>query len=414
MEQVKNKPHKIIKSGSVSVPIYQNMIGGKFRFQVVWKEGGRQIFKTRTDEGEAIKLAEQMAGELEKHGAAEKRVVSRSSYQALCRLSQLADGDMHAFLSELEAAQKHRGEANWIEVARFWKSHAPANFEEKLVVDVFNDYMKLFQARPQKARSGVRSKLKKFVATFGREYIGLITAKQVEDWFHKLPGSKAYANKVRAEVITFFRKAQLWGHLPEGTVAPAKIPVHRVERKEPAIFTPEKAQEVLAKVRLDCVPYVAIGLFAGLRPFELAYPGEHRSLRWEDIDFEKSYIKVRAEVDGKNRIARYVKMSPNLTEWLLPHRKRKGKIAMTRAAVIVSKDLRDKGVITSWENDVMRHSFCSYLLAKEQNIGLVAEQAGNSPEMIKKHYRRPLTQEEGEAWFEIRPKHGKGEQAEVA
>jgi hypothetical protein len=67
-------------------------------------------------------------------------------------------------------------------------------------------------------------------------------------------------------------------------------------------------------------------------------------------------------------------------------------------------DIRDKGVIKSWENDVMRHSFCSYLLAKEQNIGLVAEQAGNSPEMIRKHYRQPLTQEEGEAWFEIRPK----------
>jgi hypothetical protein len=49
-----------------------------------------------------------------------------------------------------------------------------------------------------------------------------------------------------------------------------------------------------------------------------------------------------------------------------------------------NRDIRDKGVIKSWENDVMRHSFCSYLLAKEQNIGLVAEQADNSPEMIKK------------------------------
>lgn len=162
------------------------------------------------------------------------------------------------------------------------------------------------------------------------------------------------------------------------------------------------------------MPYVAIGLFAGLRPFELAYPGETLSLRWEDIDFEKGYIKVRAEVDGKNRITRWVKMSANLMEWLLPHRKRSGKVAMTRAAAVVSKDLRKQGVIEKWENDVMRHSFCSYLLAKEQNIGLVAEQAGNSPEMIRKHYRRPLTQEEGEAWFEIRPDHGEGQGAEVA
>ena len=100
-------------------------------------------------------------------------------------------------------------------------------------------------------------------------------------------------------------------------------------------------------------------------------------------------------------------------QWLLPYRKLQGKIAMTRTAVIVSKDLRDKKIITSWENDVMRHSFCSYLLAKEHSIGFVAEQAGNSPEMIKRHYRQPLTQEEGEAWFEIRPKLAE-DKAEVA
>jgi len=408
------KAYKILKSGSVSVPIYKNMIEGKYRFQVRWKEAGKQVTKTFLDEVKAVELAEKMAGQLAKHGAAEKRVVSRSSYQALSRLSEIAGRDMHAFLSELEAAKKHLGEASWIEVARFWKSHSPENFEEKLVTEVFEEYMKLFVDRPQKARSGVKSKVGKFVATFGREYIGHITAKQFEDWLGKLPGTKVYANKVRAEVITFFRKAQRWGYLPEGTVAPAKIPTFKVARKEPAIFTVDQAKEVLAKVRDDCVPYVAIGLFAGLRPFELAYPGETKSLRWEDIDFDKGYIKVRAEVDGKNRTTRYVKMSPNLIEWLLPYRKRKGKIAMTRSASIVSKDLRDKGVITSWENDVMRHSFCSYLLAKEQNIGLVAEQAGNSPEMIKKHYRQPLTSEEGEAWFQVRPELASGEQSEVA
>ena len=45
------------------------------------------------------------------------------------------------------------------------------------------------------------------------------------------------------------------------------------------------------------------------------------------------------------------------------------KVAMTSIAEIVSEDLRDKKMVPSWENEVMRHSFCSYLLAKEQNIG---------------------------------------------
>lgn len=120
-----------------------------------------------------------------KHGNAENRVISQDSYQALCRLKKLAWQDIYALLSELEAAKSHLGEANWIEVARFWKSHAPANFEEKLVVDVFHENMELFIDRPQKARSGVRSKAKKFVDAFGRSYIGLITAKQAKKHYRQ-------------------------------------------------------------------------------------------------------------------------------------------------------------------------------------------------------------------------------------
>ena len=51
--------------------------------------------------------------------------------------------------------------------------------------------------------------------------------------------------------------------------------------------------------------------------------------------------------------------------------------------------------------DVMRHSFCSYRLAQTQNIGMVAEEAGNSPSIIRKHYRRPLKREDGDVWFAI-------------
>ncbi|MCP5535440.1 MAG: hypothetical protein H7A51_04300 [Akkermansiaceae bacterium] len=109
-----------------------------------------------------------------------------------------------------------------------------------------------------------------------------------------------------------------------------------------------------------------------------------------------------------------VKLQPNLMQWLLPYRKPEGKVAMATASATVSKDLIKKGIIDTWPPDVMRHSFCSYLLGKEQDINKVAEQAGNSPTMVKKHYRRPMTQEDGEAWFEIRPDAAPEEQANVA
>ena len=394
---------KTVKYGHVKVPIYKSTVHGKTRYQIVWGSGGDRKIKQRTSEKDAIELADRMAKDLSMNGQANSHIVSAEGARLLGRLKRLAGGDIGAFISELEAGSKLLGGASWLEVARFWQDAAPENYEERSVQEVFDEYMPLFDDRPQKARSGVRSKVSKFVDAFGGRRISGITPKEIEKWFHQLPGSKTYANNILAEVITFFRKAQVWGYLPDKTVAPSRVAKHRTERKEPGIFTVQQAKDILKSVREDCVPYVAIGLFAGLRPFELAYPGEGNCLLWQDINFDKGYIHVRPSVDGKNQVARYVDLPENLAAWLQPHRKGSGKVAYTRASALVSKDLRDKGIVEEWEADVMRHSFCSYLLAKTRDMALVSDQAGNSPEMIKKHYKKPLTKTEGESWFKILP-----------
>ena len=70
------------------------------------------------------------------------------------------------------------------------------------------------------------------------------------------------------------------------------------------------------------------------------------------------------------------------------------------------KSLREEGregVPDTWPQDVLRHSYGTYRLALKKSRSQVADEMGNSPEIIKKHYRRPVPERTAQAWFAIRP-----------
>jgi len=58
----------------------------------------------------------------------------------------------------------------------------------------------------------------------------------------------------------------------------------------------------------------------------------------------------------------------------------------------------------TWKHKALRHSFVSYRLAAIQNIPQVAVEAGNSPQMILKHYRELVRPKAAKDWFAITPK----------
>ena len=65
---------------------------------------------------------------------------------------------------------------------------------------------------------------------------------------------------------------------------------------------------------------------------------------------------------------------------------------------------KDLGLL--WPQNVLRHSFISYRLAKLQDVNQVALEAGNSPAIVFKHYRELVTEEAAEEWFSIMPPEG--------
>jgi len=129
-----------------------------------------------------------------------------------------------------------------------------------------------------------------------------------------------------------------------------------------------------------------------------------RLLDWQDFDWEEKtiYIGKGAAKTGRDRV---VDLPDNLIAWLLPYRKTKGRICELANTSNALCALRKRAGIIGNKRNALRKSFISYKKALTQNIEAVADQAGNSPGIIRKNYLRSDTRMKraAERWFSIMP-----------
>jgi integrase len=109
----------------------------------------------------------------------------------------------------------------------------------------------------------------------------------------------------------------------------------------------------------ELVPWLVLGLFAGLRPEETV------RLDWADIDFDCRQIDLPAK-KAKGRTRRIITIEPNLIEWLKAYRPVDGKgkvVSNFRWHLQVFQ--RSAGPEWNpWPKDCLRHSYGSFHLAK--------------------------------------------------
>jgi integrase len=157
-----------------------------------------------------------------------------------------------------------------------------------------------------------------------------------------------------------------------------------VTRGRPEIFTVEEAAALLITAelhpKLELVPTIAIGLFAGLRMSEI------KQLDWSKVDFEHRIIDID-ETIAKMRQQRNVDMSDLLVAWLTPYAQPKGRIIPKGFRRRMEK-LRDLAGVTKWPDNGLRHSYGSYHCAFFQNPNMTALQMGHATtDMLFKYYR---------------------------
>ena len=145
----------------------------------------------------------------------------------------------------------------------------------------------------------------------------------------------------------------------------------------------------------EVLPYIAIGLFAGLRRAEI------ERLDWSEIDFESGLIEVTAE-KAKAARRRLVTMQPNLREWLLPIRKHKGSV--NRNFRKQFEQARVAAGIRGMAGQRITSSFASYHVAHFKNAASTALELGHHDSRVTfAHYRELVRPKEAEQYWKIRP-----------
>jgi hypothetical protein len=110
-------------------------------------------------------------------------------------------------------------------------------------------------------------------------------------------------------------------------------------------------------------------------------------------------IRIDGEV-SKVREPRNVTIQPNLAAWLRAYPLKKFPIIPANLQHIREK-VAEKFPLA---HDVMRHTFISMFVAKFRSIGEASLQAGNSENIIRKHYLDLKETEEAEEFFGILPR----------
>jgi integrase len=240
----------------------------------------------------------------------------------------------------------------------------------------------------------------------------------INAWLRGLKGSSGSPlgprarHNHRAALDQLAHWAQGHAYLPKTWSEMEDVPDPGHKTGDIKILTPEQVTRLITarqhaeecgRAQKSLVPFLALQAFAGIRHEEIV------KLDWRDIDLEKRWIYISKSI-AKTGAGRGVPICDNLAAWLSsgdpPYARRNGPIcSLSQISGALTKAKRAAG-IPAGENEtrnVLRKSYISYRLAATKSIAQVAEEAGNSPGIIRKHYNRPIPETEAKRWFSIWP-----------
>ncbi len=227
-------------------------------------------------------------------------------------------------------------------------------------------------------------------------------------------------NNVRANLHAFFERCR---GIRNGRPIPgvtrrwcvenpaAHIAKSAVIAGEPQILSVEAARALMRRVEKErggmLVLYFALATFAGVRPGmtgELSKLAAHPGL-WKPckeaggrplIDLERGILTLPGAVAKTGR-RRVVSIQGNLREWLVRYRGRD--VLPAGAWTELRRVRRECGL----SHDVCRHSFISYLCGLTGSKARAALEAGNSENIVDRHYLSIPTAKEAGQFFGIFP-----------
>lgn len=283
-----------------------------------------------------------------------------------------------------------------------------------------------FQENSLKYKTGVERRLDQFVSAYGAMEINALEKADVYRFIVKYTDglSPDSFNQCYLHLHRFFEFCYNEEWVDENVVS--RIEKQRVERKRVEILDPEKVEEIfeLAQTIADgaLIPHLVCAIFCGIRKDEIV------RLDWKDINLSKGVIRV----DGKNYRERPVLIPDNARVWLTRFAKSEGKVNCSNHKKYFDVLRASAGYYVhkvcmssvnffghdeqcnnchdpsrpKWPKNVMRHTGITFMVQKlDQNVDKTAIWAGNSPEIIHRHYLaiRGLDDDLTEKFYSILP-----------
>jgi integrase len=180
--------------------------------------------------------------------------------------------------------------------------------------------------------------------------------------------------------------------------SPAKeMERHKVKHQEVGFLRVADLRKILASApakRPDLLPLIVLVCFAGLRPSEAV------RLDWCEIGAD--YIRLPGK-KSKTGYSRQIPITQNLKAWLARWRKSEGPVCPPIDPSHFNRAIRHfSGVCLS--HDSLRHSYGTHRQQIVKNVGAVADEMGNSPQICRRHYLNAFcTEDEAREWFGLMP-----------
>ena len=288
-----------------------------------------------------------------------------------------------------------------------WIRHGRAQSVKQLVrlneaVDQFFAWLGTTEELRPASRDSLKVRVNVFRNSVGNMVVSHLTPEAVEQYLER----RQVCNATRtADMLCLSRFFSWCIQRPRRWMASnpcREIHLPRAESAVPAILTVDQCEKLLRVAETfkagKLVPYLAVTMFAGLRPTEA-----HR-LTWAQINLEDGELRLEGNQTKTGR-PRVVTIHPTLKAWLTAYQ---GKpfcpLNASRSAVHAElQALRRASGFANWVPDVLRHSAISYSFRQSGSYGLTAEQFGNSEAIIKQHYQGRVSTEDAKRFYALQP-----------
>lgn len=447
-----------VRVGSAISKIYFTPSGGRELFTLVyWLDGKRkrEVFPTKEKAVAAAKSANKELGKGDL-GAADLTAPQRVACARALDLLAPFGVPIEAVASEYAQFKQKLKDVPLMRVVDYYVQRHPVNMVSKMVRAVADELIesKRMDKLSDRYILQLTYDMKRFCGRFCGE-LGTVRGVDVDAWLRDLKVGPRTRNNLRASVQVLFNYGIARKYLPKDHDEIDAVPLARDKGGEIEIFTPKELTELLAVASAEQLPFMAISAFAGVRHAEV------QRLDWANVNKAAGIIEIKAGA-AKTASRRVIPILPNLAAWLKPHWKEAGPVCsftnmvdqfrdMTRAvnqarraAWAKAKDVgaealkqaderaakwrkeetkkkngrQARGTVLplgsetaaeegwasfAWKHNALRHSFISYRVAETQDVAKVSLEAGNSPQMIFKHYRELVRPADAVKWFAIQP-----------